>query len=128
MNIEFLKTLIEKRTEIHVDQQQLKIKKSKLNNQHTIQKVCQDYQISHDNIEIDLSIGTTIEVDEDIIQKIGVALKAEEMDTEKTNELIESSSFIKNGDFSSDVKPIELLPHDVKRFPQPITVKLEAAS
>jgi hypothetical protein len=36
MNIEFLKTLIEKRTEIHVDQQQLKIKKSKLNNQHTI--------------------------------------------------------------------------------------------
>ncbi len=63
-----------------------------------------------DDIRINLSIGTSIEADEEIL---GFKPEAKEMESFE-------SSFKEF--FSPEVKAIELLPHDVARFKQPVKV------
>jgi hypothetical protein len=72
-----------------------------------------------EDIRINLSIGTSIEVDEEMIEILGFKPEAKEIENFE-------SSFKEA--FSNEVKAVELLPHDVPRFKQPVEVKFEAVS
>jgi hypothetical protein len=72
-----------------------------------------------EDIRINLSIGTSIEVNEEMIEILGFKPEAKEIENFE-------SSFKEA--FSNEVKAVELLPHDVRRFKQPVEVKFEAVS
>jgi hypothetical protein len=63
------------------------------------------------HIRINLSIGTSVEVDEEMVEILGFIPEARELENF-------DSSF--KAAFSNEVKAVELLPHDVPRFKQPV--------
>lgn len=71
-----------------------------------------------EDIRVDLSIGTVIEADEELLGlPPGQKLEAREMENFE-------SSF--KDALSPEVKAIELLPHDIPRFKHPVKVQFEA--